>query len=154
MTHSPRIRVWLVALASLVGMVSSAEAAESPVGTYVKTATKGKPEMTLTIEMWEPGKARLTYRVKGAEVKVTIDSALDGSDAPVMVDGKASGETMAITRVDKYHATTVLKMNGKTFGTSKGTFSNDFTTLTAESEFSASYGGNAAGKSTEVWTRK
>jgi hypothetical protein len=31
-----------------------------------------------------------------------------------------SGETMAIKRVDDHHLSTVLKMNGKLFGTSEG----------------------------------
>jgi hypothetical protein len=45
-------------------------------------------------------------------------------------------------------------MNGKPFGTSKGTYSADFNTLTVENDFSGSVGGNPAGKSTETWIRK
>jgi hypothetical protein len=61
---------------------------------------------------------------------------------------------MAIKLVDKRHSTTVVKMNGKPFGTSKGTFSEDFKTLTVENDFTATVGGNTAGKSTEIWVRE
>lgn len=85
---------------------------------------------------------------------MTVVSGLDGKDAPVLLNGKDSGETMAISLVDKLHSVSVVKMNGKPFGTSKGAFSPDFTTLTVENDYSAAVGGNTAGKSTEVWIRK
>jgi len=81
-------------------------------------------------------------------------SALDGTFAPLLLNGKPSGETMSIKLIDRRHATGVVKMNGKPFGTSKSTFSEDFKTMTVENDFSESMGGNQAGKSTEVWTRK
>jgi hypothetical protein len=127
-----------------------ADAAESPVGTYVKKAEAGKPAMTMTIEQWAPGKARLTYRIQDPPIVLTIVSALDGSESPVLMNGKPSGETMAIKLVDRLHSSTIVKMGGKPFGTSKGTFSPDFSTLTVENDFS----GGAAGTSTERWIRK
>jgi hypothetical protein len=45
-------------------------------------------------------------------------------------------------------------MYGKPFGTSKGTFSADFNTLTVENDFSAGMGSDPKGKSTEHWVRK
>ena len=45
-------------------------------------------------------------------------------------------------------------MDGKPFGTSKGTFAPDYSTLTVENEFSGPAAGGAAGKSTERWIRK
>ena len=45
---------------------------------------------------------------------------------------------MAIKRVDATHTVTVLKMNGKPFGTSKATISADGRTLTVENEYSGS----------------
>jgi hypothetical protein len=85
---------------------------------------------------------------------LTLVSPLDGSPAPLLVDGKPTGETMSITVVDKHHAVTTLKMNGKPFGASKSTFSEDFNTMTVDNDVSTSVGGNAAGKTTEVWVRK
>ena len=144
----------LFLFASSFALSLPAAAADSPIGSWVKNSPSGKLEITLTIEAWGPGKGKLTYRFKGMDTVMTIVSALDGKDAPVIVNGKPSGETMAIKLIDKYHSTTVVKMDGKPFGTSKGTFSDDFKTITVENEFSASVGGNPAGKSTEVWVRK
>lgn len=155
MTRSLKALAVLVVFASLLASAPRVEADDSPVGTWIKKAEGGKPEMTMTVEAWGAGKGKLTYRVKGMMgIAVTIVSALDGSEAPVLVNGKASSETQAIKLVDKYHLVTVVKMDGKPYGMSKGTFSKDFRTLTVENDFSAATGGSAAAKSTEVWVRK
>jgi hypothetical protein len=143
----------MVVATSLMG-APSAEAAESPIGTYLKKVEAGKPSMTLTIGQWGLGKAKLTYRIQDPPIVLTIASALDGTEAPVLINGKASGETMAIKRLDNLHSSTIVKMNGKPLGTSKGTFSPDFTTLTVENDFSGSGARGMAGKSTERWIRK
>jgi len=83
-----------------------------------------------------------------------VESPFDGREVPVLLDGKPSGETMAIKRLDDHHTVTVVKMNGKEFGRSKATLSPDGKTITVENEFIASLGGNPAGKRTEVWVRK
>ena len=85
---------------------------------------------------------------------MVVESPFDGREVPVLLDGKPSGETMAITLVDPRHTTAVVKMNGKPFGISKGSLSADGKTLTVENEYSASVGGNPAGKQTEIWIRK
>ena len=85
---------------------------------------------------------------------MTVESRLDGSEAPVLLGGKPSGETMAIKRIDDHHAVTVMTMNGKPFGTSKATLSADGKTLTVENDFSAGVAGQQAGRSTETWVRK
>jgi hypothetical protein len=150
------LTVVMLVFASLVLSMGSspAVAADSPVGTWVKKSEAGKPAMTLTIEEWGPGKAKLTWRINISKLVLTLTSALDGSDAPLLIDGKVSGETMAIKLVDKRHAVTTVKMQGKPFGTSKSTYSADFKTLTIENDFAGSVGGNPAGKSTETWIRQ
>jgi len=147
---------WFLVAVSLMASAPPAAAADSPIGTWVKKSAAGKPEMTMDIAAWGSGKAKLTYhiKIKGTEMVLTVASALDGSDAPVLLNGKPSGETMAIKLIDRRHSSTVLKMNGKLFGTSKGTFSEDFKTLNVENDFSESVAGNTAGKSTETWTRQ
>jgi hypothetical protein len=150
MTRSLTVAVVMVASLLLLG--ASPAAADSPIGTWVKKSEAGKPAMTLTIEEWRPGKAKLTWHI--AKMVLTLVSELDGSDAPLLIDGKPSGETMSIKLVDKRHAVATVKMNGKAFGTSKSTYSEDFKTLTVENDFSGSAGGNQAGKSTEIWIRK
>ena len=139
---------------ALVAGAPPAEAADSPVGTYLKKAEAGKPAMSMTIEQWAPGKAKLTYHIKDPPIVLTIVSALDGTESPVLMNGKPSGETMAIKVLDKLHSSTVVKMDGKAFGTSKGTFAPDYSTLTVENDFSGAAAGDAAGKSTEHWIRK
>lgn len=148
-----RLLAAMVLAASLTA-APSAEAADSPIGTYVKKVEAGKPAMTLTIGQWAPGKAKLTYRIQDPPIVLTIASALDGTEAPVLINGKPSGETMAIKRLDNLHSSTIVKMNGKPLGTSKGTFSPDFSTLTIENDFSGGGAGGGAGKSTERWIRK
>jgi hypothetical protein len=147
------LMVMVAALVSLVG-ASPATAADSPVGSWVKKAEAGKPVMTLDIEQWSPGKAKLTWHIAQANMVLTIVLPLDGTSAPLLINGKPSGETMSTKLVDKLHTSTIVKMNGKPFGTSKATFSADYKTMTVENEYSESMGGNTAGKSTEVWTRK
>ena len=59
---------------ALVAGAPPAEAADSPVGTYVKKEEAGKPAMTMTIEQWAPGKAKLTYHIKDPPIVLTIVS--------------------------------------------------------------------------------
>jgi hypothetical protein len=152
MTRSLKV-LMVAAVFSLIG-ASPAAAADSPVGTWVKKGEEAKPKMTLTIEAWAPGKAKLTWRIADVKLVLTLVSALDGSEAPLLANGKPSGETMSIKMLDRLHSVGTVKMNGKPFGTSKSTFSPDYKTMTVENDFTESVGGNMAGKTTEVWTRK
>ncbi|HXU00418.1 MAG TPA: hypothetical protein VN903_05470 [Polyangia bacterium] len=152
MTRS--LTVAVVASLLLLMHAQPAAAADSPVGSWVKKTEAGKPAMTLEIEQWSPGKAKLTWHIPKANMELTLVTALDGSFAPLLMGGKPSGETMSIKIVDKLHTATIVKMNSKPFGTSKATFSPDYKTMTVENDFAESLGGNTAGKTTEVWTRK
>ena len=110
----------------------------------------------MTVEACCHGGRRLSYHfdVNGTETILLIESPFDGSEAPVLINGKPSGETMAITRVDDHHLATVVKLNGKPFGTSNATLSPDGKVLTVLNEYSSSVGGNTAGKVTEIWERQ
>ena len=81
----------------------------------------------MTVEGCCHGGRKLTYHITMNDTKLvlTVESPFDGTEVPVLLDGKPSGETMAIKFVDDYHTTTVLKMNGQPFGTSKATLSAD-----------------------------
>jgi hypothetical protein len=98
----------------------------------------------------------LTYHldINGTPSILTVESRFDGSDAPVLMAGKPSGETMGIKRVDDHHFFTVVKMNRKVFGTSKATLSANDRLLTVINDFSSSTGGQPVGKFTETWVRK
>lgn len=130
--------------------------AQVEIGTWVRQPTASNPGMTMTVEACCSGGRRLTYRfmIDKKQMRLTVESRLDGKDAPVLIDGKPSGETMAITRVDERHASTIVKMNGTFFGTAKATLSADGKTLTVVNDYSSSAGGHPAGKYTEVWVRK
>ena len=130
--------------------------AQMGVGEWVRTDKDAPPGMTMTVEACCGSGRRLTYHVplRGGEMLMTVDSAFDGADAAVLFGGKPSGETMAIKRVDPLHLTAVVKMNGQQFGTYKATLSADGKTLTVEGDYTASVGGQPAGKQTEVWVRK
>jgi hypothetical protein len=151
-----RSLVSMLYVTALVAAARPAAAAGSPIGgTYVMQAKDGKPEMTMKVDAWGPGKVKLTYHVKGADdIEVTVVSATDGKDAPVLLNGKETGETMVIKLTGKLHSTAVVKMNGKPMGTSKARFSSNYKTLTVHSHMTAMVGNMAKGKSTEVWVRQ
>jgi hypothetical protein len=128
---------------------------QTGIGTWVKQAeASARGAVTMTIEACCHGGHRVTYRAVGTETVMTIQSPFDGSDAPLLVGGKPSGETMGIKWVDGHHTITVLKMNGQTLGTSKATFSADGKTITIEDEYTSTAGGQPVGKQTEIWVRK
>ena len=129
--------------------------AQIGVGTWIRQGGAATHvEMTMTVEPCCNGGRRLTYRFGGINQIMSVESAFDGREVPVLLDGKPSGETMAIKQIDSRHTSTVVKMNGKAFGISKSTISADGRTLTVENDFSSSVGGNHAGRTTETWVRK
>lgn len=136
---------------------SSVLRAQISIGTWVrvKASDPSTGELTMTVEACCNGGRRLIYRVVGlSDVFMTIESPMDGTEVPVLVAGKPSGETMAIKRLDDYHSVAVVKMSGKPFGTSKGTLSADGKTLTVENDYTSAAGGQPVGKNTETWVRK
>jgi hypothetical protein len=133
--------------------ISASLEAQMVVGTWVRTPTKTAPgAMTMTVEPCCGSGYKLTYRfAMGADKTVmTVSSPFDGTEVPVMVNDKPSGETMAIKRLDGHHSSTVIKMNGEPFGTSSATLSADGKTLTVINEMAS----GAAGKVTETWTKQ
>ena len=82
---------------------------------------------------------------------LTVNSPMDGTEVPALIGGKPSGETMAIKRIDDHHYYTVVKLDGKPSGTTKGTVAEDSKTMTGESVFQ---GGGQVVKTTETWVRK
>lgn len=131
--------------------------AQIGVGTWAKDSS-GDGQMTMKVETCCGSKGRrLTYTIPRkdmAPMQITVDSPFDGSEVPVMIGGKPTGETMAITWLDNHHVAGVTKMNGKLLGTSKSTLSADGKTITVLNDFSAGGAGQQAGKSTEVWVKQ
>jgi len=117
---------------------------------WVRTDEKGKG-ITLTVEACCNGGLRLIWQIPSMAGQpastMVVDSMMNGAEAPVLVDGKPSVETMAIKRVDDHHYIAIVKMNGKEFGTSNGTISADNKTMTVDSVYMAQ-------KTIETWVRK
>ena len=130
--------------------------AQIGVGTWVRPSeTSADGGLTMTVEACCNGGRRLIYRVIGSDnVIMTVESPMDGTDVPVLVAGKPTGETMGIKRLDDRHTVAVLKMNGKTFGTSTAVLSADGKTLVVENDITSAVGGQAGGKQKETWVRK
>ena len=128
--------------------------AQLGIGTWVRQDSSSSSGITMDVAACCHGGYRLTYHFQGSATAMTVESPFDGTEVPVLINGQPSGETMAITRVDTYHTSTVVKMNGQPFGTSRSTLSADGKTLTVVNEFATAAGGQAAGKHTEVWVRK
>jgi len=127
--------------------------AQLGVGTWQRQSDKGSKEvaaMTMTVDPCCNGGYRLTYHIEIGDTKsvMKVESPFDGTAVPVFVDGKPSGETMAIKRVDDRHTSTTMTMNGKPFGTSKGTLSADGKTLSVINVM------QSGGTQTEVWVKK
>ena len=143
----------MIAILLVLTSVSSLQAQFS-VGTWVETAPlKG---LTMTVENCCNGGRRLIFHVPlGQQTQtMTVELRFDGSDAPILVDGKPNGETLALERVDERRTTTVFKRNGTVFRTSTTTESADRMALTVENEFIDTGNGQVTGKMTETYVRK
>jgi hypothetical protein len=122
-----------------------------PVGTWVRRPTKGGISATMLVEPAGAGQ-KLTYKItlpNGTSTMI-MTTQYDGKDAQVYVDGKPSGETMAIRMVDDHHTTNVIKMNGNLFSTQKAELSADGKVIKVES--TATGPGGQGG--TEYWDKK
>lgn len=99
------------------------------------------------------GGYRLTYHVpigNGQPAQVlTVDLPMDGTEVPMLSEGKPTGQTMSVKRVDDHHFTGVVKQQGGSYLTSQATLSADGHTITVEDTLAGS-----KLKVTETWTRK
>ena len=142
--------------AAVLSLVAAPPAqAQLEIGTWARKTTGSMTPMTMKIEACCGGGRRLTYLITAGKTKMTLmlETRLDGTSTEVLVNGKPSGETMAVKRVDAHHATNVLKMNGKQFATSMATLSADGMTLTVVTDNTSAVGGRV-GKQTEVFVKQ
>jgi hypothetical protein len=147
-----------IAVAVGVLALSSIAPAQIAVGTWVKRGTS-TGAMTMLVENAGTG-LRLTYRIVAAAgtatapIILTVTTGLDGKDAPVIINGKPSGETMAIRRIDATHTFALLKLQGSEFGRSTSEISPDGRILKVENDITAAAGGRSVGKQIEYWDRR
>ena len=141
--------VYLISLSPMFGTDSL------PVGTWVRRDAKEPVHITMKVEAAGAG-LRLTYTIVSAQTPagqvMTVLTQLDGKDAPIMVNGKPSGQTMAIRSVDSRHAAAVLKFQGQQTGTSKSEISLDGKVLKSEGTATGADGKPAI--TVEYWDKK
>jgi len=142
-----------LALAVFAVAMTSGASAQLAAGTWVMRET---PRVSMIVEPMGSGYS-VTYHVVGNDGKpitMTLQTPLDGSETPFLVNGKPTGQTYAGKRVDSRHTVGVVKMNGKPFATSNAELSADGKTITVENENTAAVGGNPAGKRIEHWDKR
>jgi len=136
----------------LAGLIPILRADSMPIGTWVRRANQDGGSATMIIEAAGTGR-KLTFKVKvagGGTSTLIVTTQGDGKDAPVSVDGKPSGETMAIRRVDDRHTINIIKMNGNPMGTQKSELSADGKVIKVESSRAVP----GAQNSIEYWDKK
>ena len=145
-------RVAVAVFAFAFAMASSAYA-QIAAGTWVMRET---PQVSMLVEPMGSG-YNVTYRIVGKDGKVvtmTLQTPLDGSETPFLINGKPTGQTYAGKRIDSRHTSGVVKMDGKPMATSKLELSADGKTITVENDNFASTGGTPAGKRIEHWDKR
>ena len=127
--------VCLLSLSSIVG----AESLWS--GTWILREPSQGSRLMMTVEEVGTG-WKLTYNVVGlaapGSTVSTVLTPLNGNDVPVLVNGKPSGQTMGIRRIDSRHTVTVLRFQGKETGISKAELSPNGKVLKVEIDYADS----------------
>jgi hypothetical protein len=149
--HGMVLVVWLLSLSSMVGADSLWS------GTWVLSENPPGGRLMMSVEEVGTG-WKLTYKVVGptaaASTVSTVLTPLDGKEAPVLVNGEPSGQTMAIKRIDSRHTVTVVRYQGKERSVSKSEISPDGKVLTVETDYATSNPIKLAGKQIEHWNRQ
>ena len=126
-----------------------------PTGTWVRRDPLPGGPLTLTVEAAGTGR-KLTYRFgpdAPAGSNMVVLTQLDGKDAPVLLDGEPTGQTMAIRLIDGLHTFAVMKFQGKEGSTAKSELSADGKVLKVEN-MAPSSTGNGPVVLVEYWDKK
>ena len=126
-------------------------------GTWVLREAEPGGQLTMQLEEVSTG-WKITYKVVGPGAAGASDTyimtPLDGKDVPVLIDGKPSGQTMGITKIDSHHTVNVIKSKGKEIGVSKAELSTNGKVIKVETDYSDSNPGAPAGKQIQYWDRQ
>ncbi len=143
---------FVVCLLSLTSSMASADSLWS--GAWVLREPPQGGRLIMTVEEVGIG-WNLTYKVDGPDAPVstvsTVLTPLDGKDVPLLVNGKPSGQTMGIKKVDNHHTVTILRFRGKETGISKAEISPDGKVLKIETDYAD---WNPIGKEIQYWDRQ
>jgi hypothetical protein len=145
---------------ALLAVSTPSWAASSWSGVWLLRESAAGFRLTMTIEDVGAG-WKITYRIPAPAARgtattsvMTVETALDGKDAPNLVDGKPSGQSMQIRKIDERHTNTVLKFQGKQTGISKSELSADGKTITAENDYLDSAANESASKQIQHWDKQ
>lgn len=110
-------------------------------GTWVQREPQKEGHLMMTVEEVGTG-WKITYKMADQDAPgsfvSTVLTQLDGKDAPQLIDGKPSGQTMAIKKIDSRHTVAVVKFQGKEMGISKGEISPDGKVLKVKTDYADS----------------
>lgn len=135
----------------IAGLLPVVRAENLPLGTWVRRPNPDGVSATMVIEAAGAGrKVTIKMSAAGGTSTMIVTTQLDGKDAPVLVDGKPSGQTMALRAVDDHHNINVIKMNGRPMSTQKSEVSADGKVIKAETI--ATVPGTSNG--VEYWDKK
>jgi hypothetical protein len=147
----------MVLVVGLLSLSSMVEADSLWNGTWVLREAQPGGQLTMKLEEVSTG-WKVTYKVVGSGAAGASDTyimtPLDGKDVPVLIDGKPSGQTMGITKIDSRHTVNVIKFKGKEIGVSKAELSTNGKVITVETDYSDSNPGAPAGKQIQYWDRR
>lgn len=149
--HAMAFVVCLLSLSSMVGPESLWS------GTWVlrEPTQEGRPTMTAE----EVGSGwKLIYMVAAPDTTgilySTVLTQLDGKDVPVLVEGKPSGQTMGIKKIESRHTVTVVKFHGKEMAILKSEISPDGKVLKVETDYADPNPTGLVGKQIQYWDRQ
>jgi hypothetical protein len=120
------------------------------------------PGLVLIIAATASDGRKLTFKGRLADgtevVLMTIETARDGRDAPLLVDEKSCGQSWAVQLIDDQHASAVLKTNGVPYGSWKASITPDGETLQMEYDIAVAVrnpmtGKSRSGKFLEIWEK-
>jgi len=110
------------ALALLLGFCSFVCLAGPWSGTW--TLRGDAPKLTMTIVDAGTG-WKVIYKASGTDAQgkpttytSTFETLADGKESPHLIDGKPTGQTIAVKKIDERHTVSVLKVEGKQTGIS------------------------------------
>jgi hypothetical protein len=143
-------------VAGLLCLLSVGASAAVPQAWYGTWVERSASPMTLVVEPAGDDAARFTYSMPPAfktQVVMSFETAFDGRDVVVFVDGKPTSEVMTIKRIDDRHIVSAWKVGGKMAGTSRSELSADGKVVKVENDDAQPVGG-AAAKTTQYWDKK
>ena len=136
----------------LLGLTALVHADGLPTGTWVRRNPLPNGPIALTVEAAGSGR-KLTYKFADPSNVMTIVTQLDGKDAPLLMNGQPSGQTMAIKLIDDRHTFAVVKFQGKETSTAKSELSADGKVLKVDN-MTSSAGGAGQVVQVEYWDKK